>query len=292
MRTFAIKLLLGEGLIVALWFLQLPLEVDIALFVASLCVILRASASRLALTFFGLWLSIFGFYLLLGAVQTQFTRYYREHEKYAIPGGPYKPNVHEVIEQPHGDLVAIDPTLPRDLWEPRKVEFITDSRGYRNRADFSGEKHILFGDSFLVGNGVTQSDILPELLRTQFGIRNYAMAYPSNPADYERRAVSAIEFFGGDLAFSFFFYEGNDFGDEASSAVKVMNYAHKYDAVRLSLIRQVFASSTAPDIWYNIVRQASGRELCACFLFPRGHVYILRPYLRAQQESRIQRLRS
>ena len=259
MRTLIIKVTLGAALIAALWFLQLSLALDIVLCVGCVLIIIATSARNLARLCFGLWLGISGSYLLLGTLHSHLTHYYREHEKYAIPGGPYKPNVQEVIDQPHGDLVAIDPALPRHLWEPRKVEFITDSRGYRNRTDFSGERHILVGDSFLVGNGVTQGDILPEVLRKRFGIRAYAMAYPSDPVDYERRAYSATQDFGRAATFSFFFFEGNDFWADASAAAEVRSYSRRYDDMRLVLIRELFGSSTAPETWYKIIRQATRR---------------------------------
>ncbi|MEZ5550331.1 MAG: hypothetical protein R3E82_05545 [Pseudomonadales bacterium] len=136
--------------------------------------------------------------------------YYRPHE-FLVEGDRYRSNEDVSMLSPHGDLLAIDPTLDRALAYPKQLEFKTDSIGYRNVTDYGGEKLILIGDSFVVGNGNTQADSLSEIMRREQGISSYSMAFPNGPLGYSRIADEARTRFGPDICLVIAFFEGNDF---------------------------------------------------------------------------------
>jgi hypothetical protein len=257
--VITIKGLLIGLLLIGLWCLQLPLQLDILVAFSAILVSSFTSAVNVALLTFGAWTGVIGTYVFLSITATSFRQYYREHEKFVKPGLVYESKVHEFIDQPHGDLVAIDPTLPADIRQPRVVEFVTDSRGYRNRRDYAGEHHILFGDSFLVGNGITQAETLPEVLRNTYGIPVYSMGHPQEPIDYERRAAWAAQEYGDDPRFSFLFYEGNDFVDPTYLTPPKSDFARQYDDFRLRVVRSLLGESLAPTTLYKFVRQVERR---------------------------------
>ncbi|HET9571324.1 MAG TPA: hypothetical protein VFP20_07965 [Bacteroidales bacterium] len=68
----------------------------------------------------------------------------------------------------------------------RKERWITDKLGYRNDAFVEAADILFIGDSFTVGTGLTQDDILSNKLRTKFGkgIRIYNMA-PSSFSKFD-----------------------------------------------------------------------------------------------------------
>lgn len=139
-------------------------------------------------------------------------RYYREHEKYITGEGNYTPLVTDTINSPHGDLAAVDPTVMTKVGEPRVINFHTDSLGYRNDHDYDHEWLVLNGDSFVVGNGLSQELTLSAVLRRKYHLSTYSIAFPSDPIDYESRAAKFLEQFPDDnISFVHFFYEGNDF---------------------------------------------------------------------------------
>lgn len=259
LKTIVGRFAVASLLLASFWSLQLPLQIDILVCVVAILVVSFIPVLNVALLTFGLCVGVVGTYVFLSLTATSFRQYYREHEKFARPGLVYEPNVHEIVDQPHGDLVAIDPTLPTDIRQPRIVEFVTDSKGYRNRSDYSGEPHILFGDSLLVGNGITQAETLPEVLRNTFGVPVYSMGHPQDPIDYERRAAWAAQEYGEGPSFSFFFYEGNDFFDPSSPTQTKSDWGRSYDDFRLRVIRSLLGGSLAPTTLYKFVRQVERR---------------------------------
>ena len=64
------------------------------------------------------------------------------------------------------------------------VLFHSDSEGFRNDADYAGEPWVLIGDSFVVGVGSSQPDILSARLAAR-GVHAYNLAHPGGPLDYE-----------------------------------------------------------------------------------------------------------
>ena len=88
--------------------------------------------------------------------------YYRFHERFATwdprhGHRAYLPGVSWQALEPHGDLQVL---TREEIAEPRRVLFHSDSEGFRNDADYAGEPWVLIGDSFVVGVGCSQPDIL------------------------------------------------------------------------------------------------------------------------------------
>ena len=108
---------------------------------------------------------------------------YRANEMLATKDGVYVKNQNIIIQQPYGDLIAVTKNHKdfENLIEPREIEFITDKLGYRNRKLFKSPDLILVGDSFIVGNGVTQNEILSEQLSIKNDIDVYSLSYPGGP---------------------------------------------------------------------------------------------------------------
>lgn len=140
--------------------------------------------------------------------------YYRPHEMLGATdlnygfGNVYKSNAKVVMREPFGDLEAMSKVGIR---EPRMVVFETDSIGFRNDHDYSGEKLVLIGDSFGVGNGSTQECTISNQLRSKFGIQAYDLSHPGNLADYSRVWQVFKSIFKTDAKIILFLYEGNDF---------------------------------------------------------------------------------
>ena len=76
----------------------------------------------------------------------------------------------------YGDLAAVSGL--REARDPRPVEFITDSYGFRN-ANYDSSQAldlIMLGDSFGAGVGTTQDKTWCSLLASQFGLRTYNLS--------------------------------------------------------------------------------------------------------------------
>ena len=112
--------------------------------------------------------------------------YYRPHEMFIrrwprlsdlsryYPDCVYKGEV-------YGDLAAMSGS--RESRQPRKVEFLTDRYGFRNR---SVQKDVVFdvialGDSFSMGSGTTQSSIWAEIIAKRYGLHCYNLSLPGSP---------------------------------------------------------------------------------------------------------------
>ncbi len=138
--------------------------------------------------------------------------YYRPHERFATWGArlghrAYQPGVRVALREPYGDLQIL---TPEPIAEPREVVFRTDSEGFRNDADYDGEPWILVGDSFVVGVGNSQEEILQARLAAR-GVRAYNLGHPGGPLDYEGYWRSFRSRHGGSGRLLLFLYEGNDF---------------------------------------------------------------------------------
>lgn len=191
---------------------ELPLYIDLLagiILIPASCLLpwtellLSSAALTFSLVFSG---------VLLLLVYPKEARYYREHDKYVTSEGRYVPNVTDTINSQNGDLAAIDPTVMWKVREPRVIHFHTDSFGYRNDHDYDHQRIILNGDSFVVGNGLSQELTLSAVLKRKYSIPSYSIAFPSDPIDYEDRAHKFLERFPDEsVSFVHFFYEGNDF---------------------------------------------------------------------------------
>jgi hypothetical protein len=143
--------------------------------------------------------------------------YYRFHERFATWNPrdghrTYLPGISwQALE--HGDLQIF---TREPIAEPRYVLFHSDSEGFRNDADYAGEPWVLIGDSFVVGQGTTQADILQERLAAR-GISAYNLAHPGGPLDYESYWRSFVSRHGRNSRPVLFLFEGNDFPEKVGA---------------------------------------------------------------------------
>lgn len=144
--------------------------------------------------------------------------YYRPHEKLLDGAARYKAAQKlEKFAMAHGDLIALNGGALPEITEPRKLRFITDYLGFRNegikaKADVAAADYILLGDSFVVGNGTDQNDILS--VRLGSPKRFYNAGFPGEIKDYLNRYEQHLAsiFSAPDKGrIMLFLFEGNDF---------------------------------------------------------------------------------
>ena len=128
--------------------------------------------------------------------------------------GLYRANTTLDSEMPYGNLYAMSVGQGGVVPEPRHIRIQIDAHGFRNSEEYHGQSLILVGDSFLAGNGNTQSALLSEVLRRAGGLDSYSVAYPGDILKYQR----AIQFFESNIKghnsaakYIIFLFEGNDF---------------------------------------------------------------------------------
>jgi hypothetical protein len=144
--------------------------------------------------------------------------YYRFHERFAtwdarLGHRAYLPGISWQSVEPHGDLQVF---TREEIAEPRRVLFHTDSDGFRNDSDYADEPWVLVGDSFVVGFGVSQPEILSARLAA-LGIRAYNLAHPGGPRDYENYWRSFTRRHGLASRPVLFLFEGNDFPEKVGA---------------------------------------------------------------------------
>jgi len=159
--------------------------------------------------------------------------YYRFHERFATWDArhrhrAYMPGVSWQALEPHGDLQVL---TREEIAEPRRVLFHSDSEGFRNDADYAGEPWVLIGDSFVVGVGCTQEEILQARLAPR-GIRAYNLAHPGGPLDYESYWRSFVARHGRTSRPVLFMFEGNDFPETVGARERPRTWVKLDYAVR------------------------------------------------------------
>ncbi len=143
--------------------------------------------------------------------------YYRFHERFAtwdarLGHRAYLPGVTYHARE-YGDLQIF---THEPIAESRDVVFHSDSDGFRNDHDYAGEPWVLVGDSFVLGVGTTQAEILQACLERR-GIRAYNLAHPGGPLDYEIFWRSFVSRHGKASRPVLFLFEGNDFPETAGA---------------------------------------------------------------------------
>ena len=137
--------------------------------------------------------------------------YYRFHERFAtwdsrLAHRAYVPNVTYHARELHGDLQLF---THEDIAEPRDVVFHSDSAGFRNDHDYAGEPFVIIGDSFVVGLGTTQAEILQGRLAA-YGLRAYNLGQTGGVIDYESYWRRFVVQHGRRARPVLFVFEGND----------------------------------------------------------------------------------
>jgi hypothetical protein len=112
------------------------------------------------------------------------------------------------MEAQFGDIEA---TEKAGIREPHVISYVTDGLGFRNPADFQGQRFVLVGDSFLAGANDTESCLITEWLRRDHGLDAYNLGFPGDMNDYVSRIEAFRKANGSDFKLALFVYEGNDF---------------------------------------------------------------------------------
>ena len=93
--------------------------------------------------------------------------------KWAFPG-PFYPN-QNISRVEVGDLAS-----GTKYEVPRPVTWVTDEYGFRNHPHSSKDiSVVIVGDSYIAGSGLSQEEILPEVIEHEYGVNCYGYA-PSN----------------------------------------------------------------------------------------------------------------
>ena len=79
----------------------------------------------------------------------------------------YRKNVDLWTDKVRGNLQAMTEV---QIARPRKVSFRTDEHGFRNDRGLQNQRYLLVGDSFIVGSGSSQEDIVSEQLYREYSV--------------------------------------------------------------------------------------------------------------------------
>lgn len=139
--------------------------------------------------------------------------YYRPHERlvvqdYDLGHRAYKKDARVEMDMPHGDLKAL---TAAPLAQPRRVVFRTDHAGFRNDAEYVPGQMVLVGDSFVVGMGDSQPDILSAQLNRDWRLPSYNLGHPGDISDYLATVRAFRIRHPGPFRGALFLFEGNDF---------------------------------------------------------------------------------
>jgi hypothetical protein len=188
-----------------------------------------------------------------GAVGGTLSPYFRPHEMLALER-TYQPNQLVEMDVPHGDLIAVDPALPRSLSHMRHERFATDSFGYRNEKDYDDEKLIIIGDSFTVG----LETYLAMRLRETHQVPTYNASFSSTgPLIYTEKVQWARENLARDACIALFFFEGNDFQLVDPSELAVRNrIPGGLQAVARHYVRGWRGSSEWSKVFFGLTTRA------------------------------------
>lgn len=152
--------------------------------------------------------------------------YYRPHDRFQTMNSAYEPNVNVLWPMPFGDLFATsgEKLDTKEIIEPRLVEFVTDRYGYRNSSSAKSFDYALVGDSFIVGNGTTQSEILSNQLEGITKLNFLNLGYPNGPEKYEAVAKRNMHRIKGETKIFLFYFEGNDFNKKSLKQDKIKKF--------------------------------------------------------------------
>ncbi len=153
-----------------------------------------------------------------------------------------------------GDLEA-QLTEHIELDAPEDICYITDSLGYRNDADYSGQPWVLVGDSYTVSTGVDQPQALVAQVNAQ-GLASYSIAYPGNIVDYAERIRDFKRIHPqADPTYLVFFYEGNDF-----NRVRDRDRQRSWLGRMVQRIREYYRSTTLGRFAYVMVARLKSKD--------------------------------
>ncbi len=211
--------------------------------------------------------------LLLGLVKIEDRIYYRPHEKltvynHEIELKSYRKNADITVLTPFGDAGAVGNVKNVEL-EPRKIRFKTDSLGFRNSDDYKGERYVLVGDSFTVGNGTSKEDILTTQLKETYHKDTYEVAYAGGIPEYVKYILYFQKKYGNDFKVLLFLFEGNDFPESVSRRQLTIKKP-AFKAIR-DRYKAFFEETILYRYTYSLIAKRTKRLLGAEPLVVNGH---------------------
>jgi len=170
------------------------------------------------------------------------------------------------MHMPYGDL---QPMTSAKIGAPRDVTYHIDDYGFRNNADYAGERYILVGDSFVAGSGNTQDELLSAQLKRSYGLSTYNLAHPGGLPDYANYVDAFARTHRG-FKVLLFVFEGNDFEPDEPPPPRILRAWRRYYTmfsgtnvyrVTKSLIRRANRRAQIVGSVYVKVRELNGRPI-------------------------------
>ena len=227
MTNIIYKIFLYLFTFISLSLLGLPIILDF-LFAFFILIIFRKENKQTI--FFNSSIIVITIFINFGfGTNEKYSYFYRAHEKHTTKQKTYKKNINDTIYMPFGDIYVIDAGLDKrreQIKEPRKQIFITDNYGQRNNiTDIEAADIIIVGDSFVVGNGVSQEYIPANILSKISGKKVASLAYGGlEPHHYEKLINKYLKIIKPTAKIYVFYYDGNDFNSKASNTnVKIFD---------------------------------------------------------------------
>ena len=187
---------------------------------------------------------------------------YQHNHRIFRPGGRVD------MRMPQGDLQSMTRI---NIAQPRDVSYRIDSYGFRNNADYAGQKYLLVGDSFVVGTGNTQTDMISAQLAQGYGIAAYNLAHPGDVPDYAQYVTGFKASRATGAKLLVFIFEGNDFvasRTKKRSALSLFfkRYSNLFSdtnvfRVTKSLYARAKRSSQIADSEYLIIADIHGKKI-------------------------------
>jgi hypothetical protein len=191
----------------------------------------------------------------------------------------YERDVAVTMPMPHGNLQAM---TPEPIAQPRAVRFVTDADGFRNDRAYHGQRWVLVGDSFVVGNGSDQADTLNARLERDHGIESYNLGQAGDPYDYLLYVDGFRRRHGRDFRLLLFFFEGNDFGRTLPHPDRRHTAVWESRAKRLRMLLSDRSVYRVTKVLYERVTHRSaiaGAELVTVRELASGPFALYNPYI-------------
>ena len=202
--------------------------------------------------------------------------FYRGHEKF-YKKTSYKKNINEIINIPHGDLIAVDACNynTKELVEKRQQIFITDNYGFRNsKTKIEKTDLILIGDSLVAGSGLSDEYILSNQINDNSNIKTANIALGgAGPSEYETMLIKYLNIINKKSKIFLFYFEGNDFEisnpdkipKNSYKNMKIENYKYKirfgYERLERNKDKLFIRNLNYENFFYKKIRPKSQRFL-------------------------------
>ena len=180
----------------------------------------------------------------------------------------FQPGATLEMQMPHGDLQSM---TKLKIAEPRHVIYHIDSYGFRNDADYQGQRYLLVGDSFIAGTGNSQADILSAQLRRDYAIDTYNLAHPGDVVDYAGYVAGFKATHHTDAKVLLFIFEGNDLVESrvkprSVAAMFFKRYFNLFSATNVfrvtqSLIARATRSSKISGSQYLTIAELNAKKI-------------------------------